>query len=243
MKLHWFHETGWASRAEEPPQRVHASGTRGRAHSGHRSWTRGRRTGAPASGHSARSVGSTRRTRAEGCAAAAHRQRSSFVSTLSPTRPARHGPTPSRRRAGRALILYAESSAVVAWLFGEAAGRRTVEALERADSVTASDLTLLECDRSLVRAMALSLMGEERAALLRSSLAKMVTHWRLMPVSREIVNRARQPFPGEPIRSLDAIHLASALAAADSLPEFGLLSLDRRVRATGARLGLRVLPE
>jgi hypothetical protein len=91
--------------------------------------------------------------------------------------------------------------------------------------------------------MALSLMGEERAALLRSSLAKMVTHWRLMPVSREIVNRARQPFPGEPIRSLDAIHLASALAAADSLPEFGLLSLDRRVRATGARLGLRVLPE
>ena len=86
-------------------------------------------------------------------------------------------------------------------------------------------------------------MREERAARLRLILARVVSHWHLIPVSREIVNRARQPFPGEPIRSLDAIHLASALAAADSLPEFGLLSLDRRVRATGARLGLRVLPE
>ncbi len=45
-----------------------------------------------------------------------------------------------------------------------------------------------------------------------------------------------------PIRSLDAIHLASALLAADSLPDFALLSLDRHVRATGSRLGLRVLP-
>jgi len=74
-------------------------------------------------------------------------------------------------------------------------------------------------------------------------LARVARHWRLMPISREIVNRARQPFPGEPIRSLDAIHLASALLAAGALPDVALLSLDRRVRATGARLGLRVLPE
>lgn len=64
-----------------------------------------------------------------------------------------------------------------------------------------------------------------------------------MPVSREVINRARQPFPGEPIRSLDAIHLASALLVADSLPDFALLSFDRRVRATGSRLGLRILPD
>lgn len=73
-------------------------------------------------------------------------------------------------------------------------------------------------------------------------MAKLASaHWRLMPISREIVDRARQPFPGEPIRSLDAIHLASALLAADSLPDFALLSLDRRVRAAGSHLGLRVL--
>jgi hypothetical protein len=87
------------------------------------------------------------------------------------------------------------------------------------------------------------MIPEERAARLRVILARAVTHWRLMPISREIVNRARQPFPGEPIRSLDAIHLASALIAADSLPDFALLSLDRRVRSAGSRLGLRVLPD
>jgi hypothetical protein len=95
----------------------------------------------------------------------------------------------------------------------------------------------------LIRAAALSMIREESAARLRVILARVVLHWRLMPISREIVNRARQPFPGEPIRSLDAIHLASALLVAGSLTDFALLSLDRRVRATGARLGLHVLPD
>ena len=84
---------------------------------------------------------------------------------------------------------------------------------------------------------------EERAIRLRVVLTRVAAHWRLMPISQDVVNRARQPFPGEPIRSLDAIHLASALVAAGSLPDFALLSFDRHVRATGARLGLRVLPD
>jgi hypothetical protein len=64
-----------------------------------------------------------------------------------------------------------------------------------------------------------------------------------MPISSEIPARARQPFPAEPIRSLDAIHLASALELAAALPDVGLLSLDHRVRAAGTGLGLRVVPE
>ena len=94
----------------------------------------------------------------------------------------------------------------------------------------------------MVRAVALSTIRQDRAARLQTVLEGVVAHWRLIPVAREIVNRARQPFPGEPIRSLDAIHLASALAAAESVPDFALLSLDRRVRTTGSHLGLRVLP-
>lgn len=38
-------------------------------------------------------------------------------------------------------------------------------------------------------------------------------------------------------------HLASALVAADSFPDFAVLSLDRPVRSTSLRPGLRVLPE
>lgn len=55
---------------------------------------------------------------------------------------------------------------------------------------------------------------------------------RLMPISREVIDRARRPFPTEPIRSLDAIHLASAMLAADGETQLAVLSLDRRIRAS-----------
>lgn len=55
--------------------------------------------------------------------------------------------------------------------------------------------------------------------------------------------RARRPFPREPIRTLDAIHLAFALLARSLVPGARLLSLDERLRASGEELGLSVSPE
>jgi hypothetical protein len=51
--------------------------------------------------------------------------------------------------------VYAESSALSAWLLGEATGRRVREVLRRADLVMASDLALIERDRVLIRAVTL----------------------------------------------------------------------------------------
>jgi hypothetical protein len=56
------------------------------------------------------------------------------------------------------------------------------------------------------------------------------------------VDRARKPFPAEPIRTVDAIHLAAALTARACLAGLGLLSLDDRVRSAGRRLGFELLP-
>jgi hypothetical protein len=39
----------------------------------------------------------------------------------------------------------------------------------------------------------------------------------------EILERARRPFPGEPLGTLDALHLASALVALRSVLGFALL--------------------
>jgi hypothetical protein len=41
---------------------------------------------------------------------------------------------------------------------------------------------------------------------------------------------------------LDALHLASALAARSVISDIALLSLDRRVRDNGAALGFDVVP-
>jgi predicted nucleic acid-binding protein len=138
--------------------------------------------------------------------------------------------------------IYAESSAVLAWLLGEESAPQVRGILGEAELVIASDLTLLECDRVLIRAVALGEIGEAAAGDRRAHLAAAAAHWHVLGLTAEIVDRARRPFPGEPIRTLDAIHLASALTARSAVAGVDLLSLDDRVRRTGAQLGFRLRP-
>ncbi len=62
------------------------------------------------------------------------------------------------------MNLYAESSAVLAWLLDEAAAPEVRELLSGAAVIVASDLTLLECDRVLQRAIALGELNAAEAA-------------------------------------------------------------------------------
>ena len=140
------------------------------------------------------------------------------------------------------MSLYAESSAVLAWLLDEAAGLHVRKVLANADMVLASDLTVIECDRVLLRAAALGELTEAEAADRRAHLSTATSHWYVMRIGPEIVERARQPFPGEPIRTLDAIHLASALFARSAVAGLELLTVDERIRRTATLLGVRVQP-
>lgn len=140
------------------------------------------------------------------------------------------------------MTLYAESSAVLAWLLGEDAGASVRVALAAAETVIASDLTLIECDRVLIRASVKGDITEAQAADRRAYLNGAAAGWQVMRIGQEIVERARRPFPGEPIRTLDAIHLASALVARQAIAGIELLSLDDRIRAAGRQLGMRLQP-
>lgn len=79
---------------------------------------------------------------------------------------------------------------------------------------------------------------EKRRTLLETTAA----HWTLLSIGHAVIDRARRPFPAEPVRTLDALHLASALNAAEALDDLTVLSLDRRVRSSASALGLSVLP-
>lgn len=140
------------------------------------------------------------------------------------------------------MNVYAESSAVLAWLLGEKSGDPVRELLRRAEVVTSSDLTLVECDRVLVHAVTTREIAEATAADRRAHLNAASRPWHLWRISMEIMERARRPFPAEPIRTLHAIHLASALAARSAVPRVDLLSLDGRIRESGKQLGFRILP-
>ena len=140
------------------------------------------------------------------------------------------------------MNIYAESSAVLAWLLGEEAVDRVRDVLRRAAVVTASDLALVECDRVLIRAARLGEIDEATAADRRRFLNAAAAHWHLWRVTSEILDRARRPFPAEPIRTLDAIHLASALAVRSAIRDIEFLSLNDRIRRSGEQLGFRLQP-
>jgi predicted nucleic acid-binding protein len=140
------------------------------------------------------------------------------------------------------VSVYAESSAVLSWLLDEEQAAAVRHALAAAEMVVASDLTLIECDRAILRAVALGELTEADGADRRAHLAAAADHWHSLRISPEIVDRARQPFPGDPIRALDAIHLASALAARAAVAGLRLLSLDGRIREAAKRLGLGLDP-
>jgi len=140
------------------------------------------------------------------------------------------------------MNLYAESSAVLAWLLKEGAEASIYPLFASAEVVVSSDLTLVECDRTIWRAVALGRASEEAANEFRRRLAHFTAPWTFLRLSQDIIELARQPFPSDPIRALDALHVTSALAVRASLPSIAMLSLDERVRRVAGSLGLPVLP-
>ncbi len=73
-------------------------------------------------------------------------------------------------------------------------------------------------------------------------VSALVAACRVIPVDDEILARAARAFPVEPVRTLDAIHLAALLRARTVSPRLALLSLDERVRVNAAELGIEVAP-
>ncbi len=140
------------------------------------------------------------------------------------------------------MRLYAESSAVLAWLLGETEGEHVRSLLMGADAVFTSRLTLVETERVLIRAQLVEDLREADIIDRRRVFTRATRRWNLLQLHEEILDRARRPFPGEPIRTLDALHLASALVARGAVPELAVLSLDRSIRTSSVDLGFEVLP-
>jgi|SRR5438093_1513220 len=141
------------------------------------------------------------------------------------------------------MTLYAESSAVLRWLFNEKASEDILDRLRSATKVVCARLTLIETRRTIRRASTERRIRETEAATLFAILAQAAARWAILELSRDVADRAEDGFPVEPIRTLDAIHLASALVLRQSLPDLTILSTDERVRRNGVRLGFAVLPD
>ena len=140
------------------------------------------------------------------------------------------------------MTLYAESSAVVSWLLGEPPGDEALRLLASASTVFASELTLLECDRAIRWAEAIGRLDTREAEAARSRLDSTTTSWNVFRIGSTIMDRARRPFPREPVRALDALHLATALRISEFQRQLYVLTFDHRIRSNALSLGLDVLP-
>jgi predicted nucleic acid-binding protein len=106
------------------------------------------------------------------------------------------------------LIAYLDSSVVLRLVLGEP-GR--LGEWEQIGFGVASALVQVECLRTLDRLRLQNNLSVEETSLRREAVFRMLEGVELVDVTGEILDRAAQPFPA-PIGTLDAVHLATALA-------------------------------
>jgi predicted nucleic acid-binding protein len=78
----------------------------------------------------------------------------------------------------------------------------------------------------------------ERAAV--QALRRFERRCYVVAVTDDVLARVRRPFPVEPIRTLDAIHLATAELVAEPPPLMTVVTRDDRVRENAVALGYAV---
>jgi len=140
-----------------------------------------------------------------------------------------------RPRPSDEPLRYIETSALLAAIL-----ERDPEAIQAlgADGLRiTSALTFAEAGRVVVRASRSGQLTTDQARAATRALRRFERRCHVIAVSAEILNRARRPFPVEPIRTLDAIHLASAELLGEPPILVTIVTRDRRVERAAQALG------
>ena len=144
-------------------------------------------------------------------------------------------PTSSAATVGRRYI---ESSALAAALL-----ERDADALKsvrtRGRKVT-SALTIAEVARAILRARATARLTAEQERAAVQALRRFERRCYLVAVTDAVLARARRAFPVEPVRTLDALHLATLELLGEPPPLVTVATRDGRVRDNAEALGYAV---
>jgi predicted nucleic acid-binding protein len=135
-------------------------------------------------------------------------------------------------------VRYLETSAILAAVLeGDADARAAIAEIGR--RVT-SALTWAEAARAVVRARVAGRLtsDQERAAM--RTLQALERRMDVVAITDDVLKRAVRPFPAEPLRTLDAIHLATAELLGEPPPLTTIVTRDARVRANARFQGFAV---
>ncbi len=137
--------------------------------------------------------------------------------------------------------VYAESSAVLRWLMAQAHAQKIDATLKGAPKVVSSVLTTVEVGRTLRRLSATGVMSPDDARRTWLDFNAVAARWIQVAITDEILRRTTEPFPAEPLRTLDAIHVATASFFSLNVQPVAMLSTDDAVRENTRAMGLVVL--
>lgn len=141
------------------------------------------------------------------------------------------------------MRLYLESSAALRDLLGGEGCGEIRRLLAEAEVVATSRCTLAEVGRVFARLRVLE-PGTAAAAAAREAQFETDSElWVIQPVDDAVWSRCSRPFPLEPLRTLDAIHIASVERLAGAMGRLVVLSTDKRVRDNAQALGFQVAPD
>ena len=134
------------------------------------------------------------------------------------------------------MIAYVDSSVVIRVVLGEA---NPLEAWGRLERSVASELVRVECLRTLDRARLAGRLDDVTVASRRSGLLELLDGLELVGLEPAILDRAADPFPTS-ISTLDAMHLATALAIRDDIPSMAFATHDQSLGIAAAAMGFEV---
>ena len=132
-------------------------------------------------------------------------------------------------------LRYIESSALVAALLERDAV--ALKSLRARGQRIASALTFAEAARAIVRArLAERLPSDAERAAVRA-LRRVERRCYVVGVTDEILARVGRPFPVEPVRTLDALHIATVESLGEAPQLMSVVTRDHRVRENVKALG------
>jgi uncharacterized protein len=140
-------------------------------------------------------------------------------------------------------IRYLESSAVVALLIETEPAHDAILALAmQPQRMVTSVVSVVECRRALLRAHAQRRIDRLTMDAAQHQLTRLLERCDLFELDDTIVSLASEPMGDEHLRTLDALHVATAIVARNAFGPLEFVSLDVRVRVAAAANGLSVLP-
>jgi predicted nucleic acid-binding protein len=136
------------------------------------------------------------------------------------------------------MIAYLDASVVLRLILGEP---NKLAEWKRVRTAVASALTEVECLRTLDRLGRAGALSEKEVAARREEVYRLLEAVEVVDVARPILRRASEPFP-TPLGTLDAIHLATAVAWRDAGGTDVVMATHDKALATAARsVGLQVI--